>query len=94
VVGKTEWYSVKDTTRGLNLFRKALIVSPVRRVSTTKQNMLLEFPFFELNGIFAVPARRTSVKILCIKSPTLVTRSMRPLLFKESSWPYSLYRIS
>jgi hypothetical protein len=93
VVRKTKLYSVKDTTRGLNLFRKELFVSPVRRVSTTK-NMLLEFPFFELNGNFAVPARRTSVKILCIKSPTLVTRSMRPLPFKESSWPYSLYRIS
>jgi hypothetical protein len=73
VVRKTKLYSVKDATRGLNLFRKALIVSPVRRVSTTK-NMLLEFSFFELNGVFAVPARRTSVKILCIKSPTLVAR--------------------
>jgi hypothetical protein len=73
VVRKAKLYSVKATTRGSTFFRKALIVSPVRRVSTTK-NMLLEFLFFELNGIFAVPVRRTSVKILCIKSPTLVTR--------------------
>jgi len=93
VVRERKPYSVKDTTLGLNLFRKAPSVSPLSMVSTTEE-VLLEFPFCELKGMFAVQVGRTSVEIPFIKSLLLVTNLLRPLRFTESSLPCSLYRIS